>query len=142
MFIIFDLDGTLADIEHRRHFVSNGNTKWDSFHAACVNDRPIKEVIQVLHALGHLDDTRIEVWSGRMDTVRPQTEKWLIDNLGYLPILKMRKNKDYTPDHKLKLSWLQQSERKPDMVFDDRDRVVAMWREQGIRCLQVAPGDF
>lgn len=28
------------------------------------------------------------------------------------------------------------------MVFDDRDKVVAMWRRQGLTCLQVAPGDF
>jgi hypothetical protein len=30
----------------------------------------------------------------------------------------------------------------PVMVFEDRDRVVAMWREEGLRCLQVAPGNF
>jgi len=28
------------------------------------------------------------------------------------------------------------------MVFDDRDKVVNMWRENGIPCLQVAPGNF
>jgi hypothetical protein len=27
-------------------------------------------------------------------------------------------------------------------VFDDRDKVVKMWRENGINCFQVAPGDF
>lgn len=53
--IIFDLDGTLADIRHRRHFVENPNKKygldirlsddeekwnpdWDAFHKACVDD--------------------------------------------------------------------------------------------------------
>ena len=29
-----------------------------------------------------------------------------------------------------------------DLAFDDRDRVVAMWREEGVPCFQVAPGDF
>ena len=28
------------------------------------------------------------------------------------------------------------------MVFDDRDRVVNMWRRNGVVCAQVAPGDF
>jgi len=27
-------------------------------------------------------------------------------------------------------------------VFDDRDKVVKMWRNQGLRCCQVAEGDF
>ncbi len=27
-------------------------------------------------------------------------------------------------------------------VVDDRDRVVRMWREEGLVCLQCAPGDF
>ena len=31
---------------------------------------------------------------------------------------------------------------RPTLVFDDRDRVVAVWRKHGIRCCQVAPGDF
>ena len=31
---------------------------------------------------------------------------------------------------------------EPILVLDDRDRVVKMWRAAGLRCLQVAPGDF
>lgn len=27
-------------------------------------------------------------------------------------------------------------------VLDDRNQVVDMWRELGLKCLQVAPGDF
>ncbi|WP_435575134.1 hypothetical protein [Burkholderia plantarii] len=27
-------------------------------------------------------------------------------------------------------------------VFDDRDSVVAMWRDAGVTCFQVAPGEF
>ncbi len=27
-------------------------------------------------------------------------------------------------------------------VFDDRDRLVKMWRSVGVVCLQVADGDF
>jgi hypothetical protein len=31
---------------------------------------------------------------------------------------------------------------EPVLVFEDRDRVVKMWRSMGIKCLQVEPGDF
>jgi hypothetical protein len=27
-------------------------------------------------------------------------------------------------------------------AFDDRDRVVQMWRAAGVTCFQVAPGEF
>lgn len=30
----------------------------------------------------------------------------------------------------------------PKLVFDDRTRVVDMWRQEGLRAVQVAPGDF
>lgn len=29
-----------------------------------------------------------------------------------------------------------------EFVIDDRDQVVRMWRDLGLRCLQVADGDF
>jgi hypothetical protein len=51
----------------------------------------------------------------------------------------------FTPDDILKEAWLR--EQFPDKnnilcVYDDRDKVVAMWRRNGIPCFQVAPGDF
>jgi len=60
-------------------------------------------------------------------------------------ILRMRKNGDYTPDDVLKKAWL--DELFPDKgyilcVFDDRDKVVNMWRREGLTCFQVAPGNF
>jgi len=54
----------------------------------------------------------------------------------------MRKEGDMTPDTQLKKSWLDACPQKPIMCFDDRDSVVAMWRANGIPCLQVAPGNF
>ena len=30
----------------------------------------------------------------------------------------------------------------PVLVFEDRDRVVQMWRDAGLKCLQVKPGEY
>ena len=99
---------------------------------------PVVETVRTLAAAGH----RVEIWSGRSDEVRAETERWLkAEGLGGLP-LKMRRRGDNTPDDILKQSWLLAEETKPDLVFDDRDKVVAMWRRHGIICAQVAPGDF
>jgi len=166
---IFDLDGTLALIQHRRHFVERPSLKcydcggknwrncvqcsdldagfkpnWPAFFKACVDDQPNKSVIGLLQQLRGIAD--VEVWSGRSDEVREETEQWLLKYANYTGVLKMRKKGDYTVDHKLKLSWLEElsegDRKRLAATFDDRDQVVQMWRQQGILCCQVAPGDF
>lgn len=143
MFVVFDLDGTLALNEHRQHFVERpvGEKDWKSFFAACDKDTlnwEIARVLQVLAATGN----RVEIWSGRSSEVIDKTEAWLAKHgLSNVPF-KCRAEGDHTPDHHLKKQWLEECDMKPDLVFDDRLTVVTMWRENGITCAQVAPGDF
>lgn len=143
MLIAFDLDGTLADLTHRLHFIEKSPKDWDGFFAACADDKPIYEVIAMLKA-AFVADHRIEIWSGRSDVVRKETEKWL--NLYGIPyeLLRMRKAGDHREDKEVKGEWLDalSISRKPDLAFDDRNQVVEMWRSRGVRCCQVAPGDF
>jgi hypothetical protein len=57
----------------------------------------------------------------------------------------MRKYGDYRKDYVVKREIYEQLI-APDYdilcVLDDRNSVVDMWREIGLTCLQVAPGDF
>ena len=50
---VFDVDGVLADVEHRRHHVSGARRDWDAFFDACGEDPLIDEVATLLH---HLDE--------------------------------------------------------------------------------------
>lgn len=137
MFVIFDLDGTLADINHRTHFVRNGKRDWDSFFAACKYDAGVPHVIETFKA--HLDaGHKVRIWSGRSDIVRTDTENWLSD-MGIDPcyLQHMRAAGDNTPDVELKRYWLNQEYERPGLVYDDRQRVVDMWRAEGIPCFQV-----
>lgn len=162
---IFDLDGTLALIEHRRHFVEapmiqaqaslggqmkdpNFKPDWQGFFAACVHDSPNLPVIDTLLTLLR-SGCDVWIWSGRSSEVMEQTTRWLSDHLGTEAedvSLCMRVEGDHTPDEKLKASWLEQlsshDRRRLVAVFDDRDKVVAMWRANGVTCFQVAPGEF
>jgi predicted kinase len=137
MFVIFDLDGTIANIDHRTHFVRGGRRDWDSFFRACVFDKGVDHVIKTFHA--HLDaGHKVRIWSARSDIVRTETENWLSD-MGIDPCLlqHMRAADDNTPDVELKRYWLSQEYERPDLVYDDRQRVVDMWRAEGIPCFQV-----
>lgn len=138
MFYVFDLDGTLADCAHRRHLADVGD--WRGFFAACVDDPPIMPAIRLLKTLlkaGH----RVEVWSGRSDEVRSETRQWLQIECGFSGPLIMRTAGDKRPDEEVKLGFLRMTD-MPDIIFDDRRRVVEMWRREGLTCFQVAEGEF
>jgi len=173
--IIFDLDGTLADCNHRKKWVMrprgskhvctdsipHGNgciligdiiqsdgkkfvPDWKLFYSLCDLDLPIEPVIEMWNnyeieiACGRAD---IMIWSGRCESVRDKTLAWLNMNVFGLglewfdSILKMRPLGDYTPDDQLKERWLDEAiaqGKNIEFVFDDRPKVVRMWKRRGI----------
>lgn len=144
MDIIFDLDGTLADIQHRIHFIQRKPKNYDAFHYACVNDRPILAIIEICRDLW-VKGNRIIICSGRSDMVEAQTRSWLDHHEVMFDKLLMRKDKDYRQDCIIKkemLDKLREEGYNPVVAFDDRQQVVDMWRENGLICCQVAPGNF
>ena len=151
---IFDLDGTLALIEHRLHHIKGPKKDWRAFFAACVDDKPNLPVLETLNRLRR-GRAEIWVWSGRSDEVRKQTIQWLqkhrVFHAYWNPfrapeMLRMRKAGDYRDDAVVKREWASEIEppewARLTATFDDRDRVVKMWRDLGVPCFQVAPGDF
>lgn len=140
---VFDMDGTIALVDQRRYLTE---VHWPSFERSCVTDLPNKPVIAVLHAL-YLRDWRVEVWSARSEKVRGYTEDWLDEHvdLAACAAVRMRPEHDQRDDAVLKEEWLLAATargERPDLVFDDRQKVVDMWRRNGVPCFQVAPGDF
>lgn len=149
---IFDLDGTLALTEHRQHILDDKDNprRWQQFFAACIHDKPNSPVINTMHRL-YMAGSDIWIWSGRSNEVHDQTVTWLSANTALMAhdimnIMTMREAGDYTPDDELKAAWLDAlnwaDRQRLVAVFDDRDKVVAMWRSNGIACFQVAPGGF
>jgi len=149
--VIFDLDGTLALIDARRKLAikPNGKMNWDIFFDPknIDLDLPNHAVIamaQTLKAAGH----RIIIFSGRSKATKDATNAWLKKFNVPCDVLKMRPtSRDFMfmPDDKLKQMWLDNLfTDKSDIicVFDDRQKVVDMWRDNGLTCMQVAPGDF
>lgn len=136
MLIIFDLDGTLADDSHRHHYLDGEKRDWDSYFAACSFDTPIQPIVKVLSALRvHYMGCRVEIWTGRSDKYLVPTEVWLERHKITYSSLRMRPEGDYRPDTQLKGDWLAECGKdRPALVFDDRTRSVAWWREQGIMC--------
>lgn len=144
-YVVFDLDGTLADITHRLHYIESDPKDWFGFFTACDLDAPIKPFIRLAMKLA--DHYTIEIWTGRSEEARLKTENWLErHHLSWLSgkYLRMRRKGDHRPDVALKGAWLDALPitGRPFMAFEDRSSVVEMWRSRGIPCCQVARGDF
>jgi len=145
MDIIVDIDGTIADIEHRRHWLKSTPKNWKQFYANIENDIPIQPVIAVVKCLWRNTNNNIIFCTGRGEEHRVKTTQWLRANVIPPKHLYMRKYNDFRDDGVVKFELLQEIRAagfNPTIAFDDRNRVVDMWRANGIICAQVAPGDF
>ena len=115
--VICDLDGTLALIDERRKISTkeNGKLDWDIFFdpSNIDLDKPNESVIEVVRTL-HSAGHRVVIFSGRSKGTKEVTRDWLTQN--------------HVDDIVC--------------VFDDRQKVVDMWRELGLTCMQVDKGDF
>ena len=148
MKIIFDIDGTIADCRHRRHFVTDGNHDWKSFNESMVMDPPIQPVVNLYMKLQHnCPETDIILVSGRSEDYREHTFDWLSSHgiLTNRVNLKMRPSGDYRPDWQIKEEILMDLKANgwwPDLVIDDNEKVVQMWRRHNIICLQNSMKEF
>ena len=144
--VIFDLDGTLALIDKRRDLSTkdNGKFDWDVFFDPknIDLDLPNQPVIDTVDLLS--TDYRIWILSGRSDVTQDATLDWLRKHNVHFDYLQMRpQNHLYMADNDLKQMWLDSiGVENVAMVFDDRQQVVDMWRDNGLTTFQVADGDF
>jgi predicted kinase len=140
--IICDIDGTVADCEHRRHFLTDGPKKdWDGFFDAMKDDTIREGVLQLL-TLTYKDHPVVMV-SGRPDNYRDITENWLKDNNVPYRYLLMRRAGDFRPDTIVKEEILMKYFNKDDieMIIDDRPSVISMWRRNGLPVIDVGTGE-
>lgn len=142
-YIVCDIDGTLADLSHRKHFIEEPHKDWDSFYEACDLDSPIIKICTLVNII-YSNGFGVIYVSGRRESTRSKTLAWL--NRYGLPNgeLFMRPDGDCRPDNEIKLEILKNNLNKSRiwLVIDDRDKVVKMWRANGLTCLQVANGNF
>lgn len=140
--IIVDLDGTLCNANHRKHFVESEKKDWKSFYKG-ISDDKINEWCNEI--ISKMTGYTIIFVSGRPDDYRKETEDWLCSHLyGHCPLL-MRESGDFRKDSVVKeeIYW-KKIEPNYDVLFciDDRKQVVDMWRSIGLTCLQCAEGNF
>jgi len=142
---VFDMDGTLFDPTHRRHFVEQSPKDWAGFFDPenVIQDKPIDQTQQMLRAYSQTHD--IHIVTARRESDRDVTVKQLERyNLWWNGLHIVRPDGCFDPDADLKRKWLHSFEGRDriDFVVDDRRSVVKMWREEGLFVFHVAEGNF
>lgn len=138
--IICDLDGTLCNVGHRRHFIEKKD--WKSFYENIPYDQPNQWCLNILK---RFQKEEILFVTGRPEEYRQHTTDWL-KRIGYdgIPVF-MRPSGDYRKDSEIKTEiYNEQIKPKYQISFciDDRTQVVRAWRALGLICLQCDDGDF
>lgn len=140
---VFDIDGTLINLDHRLPYIRKDKKDWTTFKALIPYDKPQEDIIWLTQCFKSYGS--VILCSARDETSRKETTDWLIKHNVYFDSLFMRKANDYRDDGVIKKELLEQIRTKfgdPFMWFDDRNRVVDALREEGVRVLQVQSGNF
>lgn len=137
---VFDLDGTVCDVRHRRQWVATKPKNWDAWNAGISEDTPNVAVVETLRALSKSHD--IVLVSGRGSEYRAVTVDWLRKHEIHFSDLFMRQANDHRPDDEVKSELADEVEKTYKIVgvFDDRKRVVDMWIKRGLFVFDVAQG--
>jgi phosphoglycolate phosphatase-like HAD superfamily hydrolase len=124
---VFDLDGVLADVSHRRHFIE-GRRDWPAFFAAAADDSPLPTGLDLARA-AHGKGLDVVYLSGRPEHLRTVTVAWLRQHGAPEGQLLLRPERDRSPATGLKLRLLRRLAREAKVVFfvdDDSDVVHAV----------------
>ena len=155
--VIFDIDGTLANCDHRLHLLPKGkkdvSKQWDRFFEAMDKDGLNEDVYALYMAVNnYVFPSKDDFYSyekiiitGRPIRYCSKTFEWLRVHNIYPEEIYFRENEDHRGDHIIKKEFYEKHIKdRYDVKFvvEDRQRVVDMWRSLGLTCLQCAKGDF
>ena len=145
--VIVDVDGTLAEFHPHQvsDWVLGSQKQWEPFFAHMA-EAPVIEAIAKLVNILKAQGQQIVICSGRPDSHREHTQRWLERHTIPFDAMYLRpEGDDHVDDEAVKealLARMRNDGFAPWLVLDDRDAVVAQWRALGLTCLQCAPGDF
>lgn len=142
MDIICDIDGTIADHEHRVARLLQ-DRDYEAYYLAAGQDKAIPAMRELVRSLLLPVDNRIVFLTGMPERFRSSRTSWLELNIApsnwgwHGPL--MRLDDDRRPNAEVKsdmLDALRSEGFNPELAIEDQSSVVDMWRRRGIVALQ------
>jgi len=139
---IFDVDGTLANVDPFLPFIRNGNKDYDSFHFSSIDAIPNFEVVQMLNN-AYSDGYAILIVTSRKEKWRGLTSLWLKNNSILSDALYMRFDDDDRSHYDVKKDILDRICKMWDVVHavDDHPEIIKLWEENNIATTKIGTWD-
>ncbi len=139
--VLVDVDGVIADGDHRQHYVVGAKKHWQDFFRASVDDRPLLPTITWLDLLDA--DTAIVLLTARPESIHDETVAWLRNYEIRWDLLIMRSKADHGPSPEMKrlaVEELRFADFEPVLALDDDQRNITMYGEEAIPALYIHSG--
>ena len=134
--IIWDIDGVVANCDHRLHYILQTHPDWKSFHAETMRDKPITHAIIVYKALALAGVDQV-FCTARHEVTRDDTRFWLYTYglTGYQRLM-MRRGDQVGSSAQVKKEMLTDlwPDYIPILAFEDNPECVQMYRQHGVPC--------
>jgi len=139
---IYDVDGTLANVDPYLYFVRGSTRDYDAFHSASLNALPNFEVLEMLNN-SVADGNAILVVTSRKEKYRGLTSMWLAKNNIRSHGLYMRPDCDTRPDYEVKKDMLDKINKLWDVkhAVDDNPNVIRLWEDNNISTTKIGTWD-
>ena len=133
--ILCDIDGTVANNDHRQHFLE-GKKDWDGFFSELVNDLPIQIIIdKVIQEQG--SGKEVVFLTGRPERYRYSTTHWLKEHFDFEFKLLMRNDGDQRNKLKIKKEIFENNFHPDEIfcVFENDKELIKLWKTLDLNVL-------
>lgn len=142
-YIIFDIDGVLADCSHRLKYIKGEKKDYGKFYSydEVIEDKVLeggKEILESLElALDSMEYVDIAFVTARNENCWEATADWLMSNFdGSYDQILMRPSNDWRPAHQVKEDLIKKHIGFENILFafDDDDKINEMYAKHGVMC--------
>lgn len=134
--VIFDIDGTLMNEEHRAEY--RDKKEWETYFSLCGLDTPFQHIVDLTH---EYKQKGYEVWimSGRSISTQKDTLESFEKYGVVFDHMKLRGEGNFIPDYAIKPAWARKhiGLERIEVVYDDSPRVIEAFRKKGLNVIDV-----
>ena len=135
--VICDIDGTVANNDHRQHLLKGFKT-WDLFFNALDKDTPILEVIEYVLKL-HSNGKKIVFITGRPERFRKPTLRWLSRYFDFELNVFMRGNGDIRHKKLVKKDIFTENFNSEQIyiAIENDFELIGLWKSLGLQVKEI-----
>lgn len=156
-YIVFDIDGILADCSHRLHYIQGDNKDYDKFYSdeEILKDKALGSGFILFRSILYLledvntpsrlkngEEIRIALITARNARCAKATADWFLDKMKRFQKDRfkcnffMRPEKDWRPAYEVKKDLIEKHIGFENILFafDDDDKINEMYKKHGVTC--------